>query len=911
MKSIFWIPFFIIFYSNLNSQIKKVVSEKPPIGFETFGKWPYIINCSISDDGKYAYYKTNYPSANNSKITLKSIKENWVFEEFGSECYFAKRSKIAILKNSGDSLCIIELGLSKVEYIPQVTSFKVSNGSSIFLAYLSRNQNKVIIRNLETGYNLYIDSASEFYFNGDNKHAIVKSTLNRNGYQNQSLILVDLVNKSCKKIWETFNNTSNAIHFIFSDSTSQFAFLVDNKVGSRFFKSVWFFDGFNDQAINLLDSNVLSKMSLDLNGLEYNGLNERNRRLFVNFFNKKNNNTLQSAKVDVWSFKDKKLQSEQLSELEPRTFVGIINLTDYSVRMVEEDDETLITKNKDYGILIKREGANSEFLWNKASSISIYLISFQTGIKKLINSFKGTSPSFLLMPGGKYFIYYNPDKRNYFSYEISTGINRNITAAIKTIWTTYVKRDIPKAPYMPIGIAGATKNDESVLIYDQCDVYQIDPLAQRKPINITNSFGKKNNIEFRMALENGIFNENEEIILSAFNRRNKNDGFYKARIGRTASPILLTSQQFIFKGTFEDDRFYPIPPVKANNADIFLVRRMSATESPNYFWTIDFIKYNRITDVKPEKEFNWLTTELIEWKKNDGSLSQGVLYKPENFDNHKKYPVIFYYYENLTEGLNAYLSPEFTQGTLNIPYYVSNGYVVFTPDVTYNIGYPGKSVLNTIISAVKYLSKFQFVDIKHIGIQGHSRGGWETNYLITNTNIFSAAMSASGFCNYVNLYNGIQTNNYGGGSRQGAFEFGYQRIGQNLWENPRLYIENSPIFHANKIKTPLLMMNNKEDSDIPFEQGIQFFTALRRLGKTVWMLQYDGQDHIVTGKAKEDLEIRMKQFFDHYLKGAIAPKWMTCGIPAFLKNIETGYQLDPKGSCNKECIVCKGYIQAH
>ncbi|HVS95099.1 MAG TPA: prolyl oligopeptidase family serine peptidase [Puia sp.] len=222
---------------------------------------------------------------------------------------------------------------------------------------------------------------------------------------------------------------------------------------------------------------------------------------------------------------------------------------------------------------------------------------------------------------------------------------------------------------------------------------------------------------------------------------------------------------------------------------------------------------------------------------------------------------------------------------------MSNGYLVFTPDMHYRIGHPGQSVVNTIVSAAECLSRRPYVDARHMGIQGHSRGGWETNYILTHTHLFAAAMSSSGFCDYVALYNGARLLR-SGISRQTTYEKVYQRIGTTLWDRPDLYIENSPIFQAAKVTTPVLMMANKVDNDVPFEEGVQLFTALRRLGKRAWMLQYDGQSHLVTSeRAMTDLETRMKQFFDVYLKDSACPRWMLYGIPAKDKGVEDGLQL--------------------
>jgi dipeptidyl aminopeptidase/acylaminoacyl peptidase len=448
---------------------------------------------------------------------------------------------------------------------------------------------------------------------------------------------------------------------------------------------------------------------------------------------------------------------------------------------------------------------------------------------------------------------------------------------------------------MPInaGAVGWMTDDTALILYDQCDIYQVDPMGKSAPSNLTRSFGRDHNIEFRLAMQNAdhIFRANEELIISAFNRINKDDGFYSIVLGEKRMPQLLTMQPCIFTGTWDDDRFTPSGfPRKAKNAEVYLVRQMSASKSPNFFWTSDFKIFYQITDVHPEESYNWLTTELITWKMFDGKKAQGILYKPENFDPQKKYPLIIHYYERFSEGLHGFIKPNFCHGDLNIPYFVSNGYLVFTPDIYYSIGHPGESVLNTIVTAVNYLTSMGFVDVKHIGIQGHSRGGWETNYLVTHTRLFAAAMSASGFSNYISLYNGIRSLS-SGTSRQTAFENHFQRIGATLWERPDLYIENSPIFKADYVTTPVLIMANKGDYDIPFEQGIEFFTALRRLGKKAWLLQYDGEKHMVFGWAAWDFTVRMKQFFDHYLMNAPAPMWMSKGIPAKLKGVNDGLEL--------------------
>jgi dipeptidyl aminopeptidase/acylaminoacyl peptidase len=290
-----------------------------------------------------------------------------------------------------------------------------------------------------------------------------------------------------------------------------------------------------------------------------------------------------------------------------------------------------------------------------------------------------------------------------------------------------------------------------------------------------------------------------------------------------------------------------------------------------------------------------MTSSLVTYPVSDGTFSCGILYKPENFDPQKRYPIIFHYYDKLSAGLHGYLKPDFDGGAINIPYYVSNGYLVFTPDIHYRTGYTGRSAFRSIVAAALYLSKLPWVDKRRMGLQGHSFGGYETNYVVTHTSLFAAACSGSSWADFVSAYNDI--NRLGSGvSRQGMYEFDHERMGAPLWKMKSQYIENSPIFDADRVTTPLLMMNNKSDDDVSFHNGVAFFNALRRLGKKVWMLQYDGEKHAINDPiAAADFHIRMKQFFDHYLIGKPAPKWMVEGIPAKMKGIELGYELEPVG----------------
>jgi dipeptidyl aminopeptidase/acylaminoacyl peptidase len=280
---------------------------------------------------------------------------------------------------------------------------------------------------------------------------------------------------------------------------------------------------------------------------------------------------------------------------------------------------------------------------------------------------------------------------------------------------------------------------------------------------------------------------------------------------------------------------------------------------------------------------------LISWKTYDNQPLEGLVYKPENFDPNQKYPLIIYYYELNSDELHAHSVPRPTASIIHPTEYASAGYIVLIPDIRYAPGHPGKSAYNCIMSATDYMLKnYGSIDSTRMGLQGQSWGGYQTAQLITMTNRYKAAMAGAPVSNMFSAYGGIRWAS--GVNRQFQYERTQSRIGKTIWEAPELYVENSPLFHLPNVQTPLLIMANDKDGAVPWYQGIELYTGMKRLGKTVWMLNYNGEEHNLQENANRmDLSIRMRQYFDHYLLNKPAPQWMSEGIPAVQKGKMTGY----------------------
>ena len=376
----------------------------------------------------------------------------------------------------------------------------------------------------------------------------------------------------------------------------------------------------------------------------------------------------------------------------------------------------------------------------------------------------------------------------------------------------------------------------------------------------------------------------DPIILSAFNEKDKSSGYYQDQI---------TGEQAPRKLIMKDEQISSLSKAETNDTVIFT--RSTFQRFPDVWAsTLAFGKIRQISRANPQQlNYRWGSAELTEWKSADGQTLQGIVYKPEDFDPQQKYPLLVYFYERSSDGLHRYSSPASSRSIINFSFYVSRGYVLFVPDIPYKTGYPGKSAENAVLPGIQHVVKQGFIDEKAIGVQGHSWGGYQIAHLVTRTNIFAAAEAGAPVSNMTSAYGGIRWSS--GMSRMFQYERTQSRIGDTLWNARDLYLENSPLFHADKIETPLLILHNDKDGAVPWYQGIELFVAMRRLSKPAWLINYNGEGHGVSqDQNRRDWSVRMQQFFDHYLKGEPAPKWLTEGVPATEKGKSLGLELEKK-----------------
>ncbi|UOQ99602.1 prolyl oligopeptidase family serine peptidase [Hymenobacter sp. 5317J-9] len=594
----------------------------------------------------------------------------------------------------------------------------------------------------------------------------------------------------------------------------------------------------------------------------------------------------ETAKLDIWNYKDDYLQPTQLKNLKKelqRNYLAVIYPRKGN-RFLQLEDEYLResflaeNNNAEYVLALTDTAKRIAAQWEGAARRQAFLVSTTTGERIAINP-QAIKSRFQLSPNGECALWYDDAAKAWFSFAAATRKTTNLTGKLPVSFTDE-ENDSPTDPEA-YGVAAWTKNDEAVLLYDRYDIWKITPQTGAA-VNFTNGMGRAGKLTFRyrIPVEKKKFIEpKDELLLLAQNNDTKQWGYYRKAIASTKAP------QFVTMGPVSYS-----PLMQAKNAGTLLYTKSGVSQPADVYVSTDLRKETKLSAINAQQQdYNWFTAELVHWTTPQGHKATGVLYKPENFDPAKKYPLISYFYEKLSDGIYRYQAPAPTPSRLDIAMFASNGYLVFTPDISYTVGEPGPSAVEYVNSGVEALKKNPWVDGAHLGIQGQSWGGYQVAYLITQTNLYAAAWAGAPVVNMTSAYGGIRWES--GVSRQFQYERTQSRIGGTLWEKTDAYIRNSPLFSLPKVQTPVVIMANDADGAVPWYQGIEMFTDLRRLGKPVWLLQYNGEAHnLVKRENRKDISIRELQFFDHYLKGAPAPVWLERGVPAVEKGRNWGLE---------------------
>ena len=759
-------------------------------------------------------------------------------------------------------------------------SSSIKEGTDLFVIELGKSYKKVF------------RLVSEYNWSENGKLLVVASTQSK---KDKSVKPQVAIFRSAEKRSDTILNNANTIKSLAVDVNGyQVAFLaeVDSAFKSlqRFYKLYHWQNG--DAKATVLVENFTVGMNLHWTVSEN----------FTPYFSRKGEKLflgttpiapvrdtslveMDLVKLDLWHYNDDYLQPYQLKNLEQerkRSYLAMVHLDKKQfIQLADKEIPQVIASKEGDGnqfLGITDKGKRIPMQWEGSTLKDFYEINPQNGNRKLIA--KNVDAQAQVSPSGKYFYWYDMAQKAYFTYanEKLSPISKKVT--VKLYDEEY---DMPSHP-TPYGVVKWMENDESVLVYDRFDIWKLDPDGIDLPVSITRGLGRKSGIRYRyieLDAEKKYLENGQTIYLSIFNEKNKHAG-----VGRLTLSANAAIEQ-LDMGPFSAGSM-----MKAKNADQFIFTKESFLQSPTLFYTSDFKSTTPLSGINQQQsDYNWMTAELFSWKAYNGKEATGIVYKPEDFQPGKKYPLIVYFYETLSDGLFNYLPPAPTPSRLNIPFFVSRGYIVLAPDIYYANAQPGKSAFDYIVSGARALVKKGWIDSTKMGLQGQSWGGYQAAYIITRTNLFAAAWAGAPVANMTSAYGGIRWES--GMNRQFQYERTQSRIGATLWQKPQSYIDNSPLFSLPKVTTPLVIMANDADGAVPWYQGIEMFTAMRRLGKKVWMLNYNGEAHnLVERRNRKDIQIREQQFFDWKLKGEKPAVWLTKGIPAVEKGINWGLETD-------------------
>jgi len=902
----------ILSFSKGYSQQKKYLSP------DDYGKWQNISSNDLSPDGSWIAYQVTVQEDNDTLYVTNSVTGKSYKIEFASNAAFSKDNRwiayaIGLPFKEAEKLRdqskpieykmgLLKLASGKKEVIENVTRFEFSRNGKFLAALLAPpkdNKDKgavVILKNLSDGTARTIGNVTEFAFNKkSDQFAYIVGSANSAG---NSVELFNLNNNNLKVIASdtarfnklTWQKEGDGLAFFLSyrkdryeeDNALVYSYINIYKVPAlRIFNPATakgFPDSmriYNGSALRLSDD--MSTAFFGIKKWTYNALAKKDDKKPGDTLTKKDSLRIDSTRalakkspdklvpVDVWHWKDPEIQPRQKITFGRDTvfsYLSAWNLDNNTFFQLAKEliPDAVINGNQKYVLISTDKKYRPAF---KDDYTDAYLVNIKTGEEKMIfektinsnfNYFPQSSPD------GKYFVYFKD--KNWWSYNVATGKHTNFTINLKTdFWDT---RDDHPASRPAFGGGGWLKGDKEVLLYDEYNIWSVQPdgRAARKLTD-----GEKEEIIFRVTrldYEDPFLDDSKPIFFSAYGDKSKKFGYYKFEKNKV--------EKLIYEDVFVSRL------AKAKDAGVYSYTKQDYDKSPALFINDKFAAEKLVTTTNPQQQnYYWGKSELISYTNRHGKKMQGALFYPANYEAGKKYPMIVYIYEILSSTVHNYTSPS-RRSPYNTTNFTSTGYFVFRPDIVYDINDPGVSAVNCVVPAVEELLKTGMIDKDKVGLMGHSWGAYQTSFIITQTAMFKAAIAGAPLTDLISMSNSIYWNN--GIPDSKIFETSQGRFDGPWYDRMEDHIRNSPMFNASKINTPLLVTFGDKDGAVDWHQGIEMYSTMRRMEKPVILLVYADENHGFTKKDDQiDYQRRQREFFDYYLLGKPAEKWITEGIP--------------------------------
>lgn len=897
--------------------------QKPALTWKDISKWTYNRGSSLSPDGQWLAWASG-PTEGDLKMsirkTLDTLTYTYAIGANASQLLFSKDSKYAAFKVSAkdaeakaarkinkpvyDKLMLVSLGDNKQTSFERVRNFSFSGESPSWIAIQfmpletapkdpnAAKGTDVLLYNLSTKKSFNLGNVAEFAFNkaGDQ----LAYTIDANGQNGNGVFLRDMKTGLTTAL---DNDKASYKSINWNENGTAFALLKSNK-NEKYKDDVFSIIGINK--INgdltskviyngLEDANFPKGMGVNTNAAPYWSDDQSTLYFGINTLAKKEDKKADStnkAKAEpkkediekpdmiIWNWQDKRLQSaQQTQEMRDKMFsyTSSYRIADQKFSQLADSSMRSVTIAPKQLYAIGYDNSRYELMGNLdgQSYTDIYLIDLKTGNKKrLFEKMYATNGGRLsVAPNGKIASYYVDGV--FYSINLETGVTANLTGNIKSNFVDQLDdHNVTKPATQNLGWSSDSKY---ALIMDNYDLWKISADGKSVVSLSDNWKSKKTEVAGRLRIyqdEKGT-DLSKDQYFNVFNTKDKKGGIGFLPAGKNKIEIL-----------FLDDNAYG-GFTKAEKGNVYVYTKSNSQESPSYYASTaaNLTASKKVNSNTPDQaKYAWTSgVKLIDYVSANGDSLQAAIYLPANYVPGKAYPTITYIYERLTDGLNNYTMPGFPGGGFNRAMYLSNGYAVIEPDIKYKLNDPGMSAVACVVPAVKAAIATGIVDEKNVAIHGHSWGGYQTSFLITQTNIFKAAAAGAPLTNMISMYSLIYWNS--GGTNQAIFEASQGRLTPGYWDNWDAFARNSPVYHIKKVQTPLLLLHNDKDGAVDFTQGIEYYNGLRRLNKPVVMITYKGENHgIAKLPNRKDYAVRMMEYFDYMLKGKPAPDWWSKGV---------------------------------
>lgn len=864
----------LLFFMVPFTLIAQLTSNKKLLKPEDYDLWHKLVAPQISGDGIWSSYQLMYQTAQDSLI-VKNHNGKVTYEfpnSYDGQFDLNDNTTIFAFKNPEKGVGILQLKTGEVEWT-SADRFTFSRDGK-YLAYysLKKQDGYLNLLDIKNNKTTTIQGVQEFSFNPSGKKAII--IINENNKTKIALLdlksmrqTIILENTMVEFLYPTWNNEGNAIAFIENTHTSK--------------PRLIYFEDSKPQTLKIIDetyvkiqrhlqegdspiSNTLAE--LDLSSFENLKIAKREisiskdgERIFFwahqsNEYPEKSND---SIKVQVWKGTDNWIYPQQKN----KGYIQKYHLTVWwpktgKVLQIEspERPKTILTEDKKHAI------SYSPYQYKDSNEADFYITNLETGIVKLLEEKINTGVGYIHMsPNGKHIAYFKD--KNWWIYTVENNKHQNITVKIPTSFQyQYAPHSAEETPY---GLMGWTTNNE-ILVYDKFDVWKVG-VDSNTTKRLTNGIANKIRyraynflyLGFQSTLNskplNG-YNLSEDIVFSTQDPL-YNEGYDIRKSNGKIEPLIREEGKIsaLRKAKFKDSYIY----LKETNTDPPALTQLKKGKSK-------VLKQSNSQQYK----YHIGKTELISYKNIDGEDLNGLLHYPDNYVPGKQYPMIVNIYEMEAKNYQTYQNPTLYRGDgFNYRNFTATGYFVLEPDILVKIGKPGLSALDCTLAAVHKVLELGVVDKNALGLIGSSFGGYETSFIISQTNLFSAAVTGCGVFDLTSVYYTLRED--WGRPVHPIVENGQYQMEKSLYKNQEAYRNNSPSEFVEDINTPTLIWTGGADYQVDWHQSRTMYLALRLLDKDVELLIYENEPHsIINHQNQKDLSERIGRWFDKYLKNS-------------------------------------------